>query len=164
LKAILDILFKISDVTYGDLVATVPFENHLHVVEIRGDYLLSVLEQGASKVKKIDEGDLSLHHLLQTSGLRVEYNLTNPVNERVILVLALRSTEGTPTYEPLNPFRFYRVATTSWLAEGKGGYQTFKDKGHNLIVGPLDIDAISEYFERRTVVKQNLDERLKFVF
>ena len=122
---------------------------------------MAILEYAVSKVATLPDGNVSMHHMIQTSGLRIDYNLTKPVNERVVAVLALRSNEGTPTYEPLNPFKFYKVITSSWVAEGKGGFNVFPEKGHNLIVGPLDIDAISESFERRKQIKQNLDGRIR---
>lgn len=56
----------ISDINYGDLVATIPFENTLDTMELRGDYLLQALEY--SVTKSWDEDRFNPANMLVFSG------------------------------------------------------------------------------------------------
>lgn len=55
-----------GQITYADLVSTIPFENTVDSVELRGDLLLKVLEYSATK--SWSEDSFSGAHLVQVSG------------------------------------------------------------------------------------------------
>lgn len=65
-------------VTYDDLFTSLPFQNTIDTFELRGDHLIEALEFSAAAY--------SFYNFLQFSGMRVVFNVTEPVNHRVVSV------------------------------------------------------------------------------
>lgn len=55
-------------------------------------------------------------------GLRVTFNVTNPIGHRVQSVHVLCNKCATPTYEPLDKGKMYRMITISFLCRGGDGF------------------------------------------
>lgn len=64
-------------------------------------------------------------------GLKVVFNVTKPVNERVVSVDALCQQCLEPHYEPLNPNKYYRVIGQNFLAGGGDGFNMVKVNKRN---------------------------------
>jgi 2',3'-cyclic-nucleotide 2'-phosphodiesterase (5'-nucleotidase family) len=94
-------------VTNGDVLDALPFLNSLVVCEMTGAQIREVIEQGLS----LERG------LIQVSGLRAAYDMTRPIGQRLV---ELRIAGGLAEDK-----RVYRVATSSFLAQGGDLYQTF---------------------------------------
>jgi len=92
-----------------DLQDMFPFEDRLATVELSGQTLLAIIEQGVS----LERG------LLQIAGLAVTYDSTAPIGERVIGL----SAGGVP----VSPDGSYRLATLEILARGGDSYVQFLD-------------------------------------
>jgi len=90
-----------------DLQDMFPFEDRLAVVELSGQTLLAILEQGLS----LERG------LLQIAGLQITYDSAAPIGQRIISA----STGG----QPLDPQKNYRLATLEILARGGDSYVQF---------------------------------------
>ena len=84
-----------------------PFEDRLAVVELSGQTLIEIIEQGLS----LERG------LLQVSGLAVNYDPGAPVGQRLISL----STGG----QPVDPRQSYRLATLEILARGGDSFVQF---------------------------------------
>lgn len=97
--------------------------------DIRGKYLLEALEYSVEK--SYDEGQFSAANMLQVSGLRVTFNITKPVGERVVEVLVRCQKCEIPEYEPLELDKSYRVVTGSFLSGGGDGFTMFRDYKEN---------------------------------
>src|SRR5262245_20225687 len=94
-------------VTNGNVLDALPFVNTLVVCEMTGAEIREVLEQGLT----LERG------LIQVSGLRATYDLKRPLKQRLI---DLRIGD-----QPVDNQKTYRVATSSFLAEGGDLYETF---------------------------------------
>lgn len=92
----------------GHVLDAFPFLNDSVTLDLQGGALRAVLEQGCS----LSAG------MSQVSGVRVTYDLSRPVGERVVDV--------TVNGAPLDPDRRYRVTTNSFMAEGGDGYVAFQ--------------------------------------
>lgn len=57
-------------ITYSDLITTIPFENTLDTVELRGDHLLETLEYAVTK--SYEEESFVGANMLQFSGNFIE--------------------------------------------------------------------------------------------
>lgn len=55
------------DITYADLISTIPFENSVDTIELRGDHLLEALEFSVASEWK--EPEFSSINMLQVSGI-----------------------------------------------------------------------------------------------
>ncbi|EDS27505.1 5' nucleotidase [Culex quinquefasciatus] len=121
-------------------------------VELRGDRLLQVLEHGASNSN------------IQISGLQVVYNMTEPRGSRVQSVNVRCSDCLVPRYDPLDPFKYYRVAANSHMTGGGGGYTMFEDFGRNKVVADVDINALERFVQKRSPLLYGLEGRVTVVY
>ena len=116
-------------VTNGNVLDALPFLNSIAICEMTGAQIREVLEQGLS----LERG------LIQVSGLRATYDLNRAVGHRLIdLTIGDRTVDDR---------KVYRVASSSFLAQGGDLYQTFlrtkqTDSGKSLS------DVVIEYFRK----------------
>ncbi|XP_055626265.1 apyrase [Toxorhynchites rutilus septentrionalis] len=148
-----------GELSFKNLIEVIPFENNLVCVDLRGDHLLGVLEYSVEK--SWDEDRFNGANMLQVAGLRVEYNVTEPIGRRVVAVEVLCHDCMVPRYEPLKPLKSYRVVTNSFIAGGGDGFVTFPKHGLNRRVGPVDIEAFEDYTKKRSPIIQGIDGRIK---
>uniref|UniRef100_A0A182NS57 Apyrase n=1 Tax=Anopheles dirus TaxID=7168 RepID=A0A182NS57_9DIPT len=141
--------------TYEDLVTAIPYENTVDTFELRGQHLLDALEYSASRYDTAD--------VLQFSGLRVIFNLTQPVFQRVQQVDVRCHNCRIPRYEPLDTGATYRIAIAAWIGSGGNGYEMFGQHRTNVRVGPLDIDVFERYVAKMSPIVQGTDGRMVFV-
>jgi 5'-nucleotidase len=147
-----------GDIVYGDLVASTPFENLVHSIELQGKVIKEAMEFAF-----VDE---SFKNLLQVSGLRVVFDLSKEINNRVVSidVLCRICEDNIPKYEPIDLEAFYRVAMPSYLADGGDGFTMIPTNSRNLIYGPRDIDALEDYIAKHSpIIKPPMSGRIMFV-
>lgn len=72
---------------------------------------------------------LSNYNCLSISGLRVEYDLSQPNGKRVTKASARCGECRVPIYEPVETNKTYNVIMTTFLAKGGDGY-TVLAKNH----------------------------------
>uniref|UniRef100_A0A182JP57 Apyrase n=1 Tax=Anopheles christyi TaxID=43041 RepID=A0A182JP57_9DIPT len=125
-------LFR-GDLAYKNLIEVLPFENALVCFDMRGDHLIELMEYSVEK--SWDEDRFNGANMLQVSGLRVLFNVTNPIGERVLALDVLCHDCDVPKYEPVEPFRKYRVITNSFLAGGGDGFTMFERYGQRKVTG-----------------------------
>jgi 5'-nucleotidase/UDP-sugar diphosphatase len=123
-------------VTNGNVVDALPFINTLAVCEMTGAQVREVLEQGLT----LERG------LIQVSGLRATYDLRRPLRQRLVSLMI----DG----RPVDDQRVYRVAVTSFIAQGGDLYQTFLNlgKGKQTDTGKLLADVVIEHFRKNGMV------------
>ncbi|XP_055627312.1 apyrase-like [Toxorhynchites rutilus septentrionalis] len=143
-------LFK-GGLSYKTLIEVIPFENTINVVELRGSHLLLILEHGAANSN------------IQISGLRVMYNMTQPRGMRVQSLDVLCYDCSVPRYEPLDPFKIYRVAAISHMTNGGGGLTMFAEYGQLKLIGEVDINALERYVRKRSPLMYGLEGRVTVV-
>jgi 2',3'-cyclic-nucleotide 2'-phosphodiesterase (5'-nucleotidase family) len=124
-------LSHLAALVFGDLVATIPFENTLDTLELTGEKLQELLEYSVSR--SWEEDYFRGMYFLQQSGLKVVYNVTKPVNERVVEAKALCRTCEVPTFEDITDDLVYRIIVPSFLAGGGDGFDVFRDFGMNKV-------------------------------
>jgi len=100
---------KAGDLTYGDFVAMLPYDNFLTVVEVRGDSLVNLLKSVTSRLPQPDG------QFPQVSGLK----FTVHVADRYVTDVQVLNTK-TSQYEPIDRDRTYTLATTDYCATGGG--------------------------------------------
>ena len=98
-----------GDVTFGQLFATLPFENRLATVRLTGAELKSLLDSGMSY-----RGDV-----FQVAGLRMTARCGQPPR-----VLGLQHLDG----RPLDPKKLYTLALSDYLLSGGDGLAPVLDK------------------------------------
>ncbi len=132
----------LGEVRRVDLLDAFPFEDDVAVVEVSGEVLRAILEQGLS----LERG------MLQISGLVVTYDPARQPGERLIDV---RINE-----RPLNPQETYTVATLEILAQGGDAYVQFNDaKSTEFLERPF-AEMLESYFASRDLVRVPRQGRL----
>lgn len=106
---------KAGDLTYGDLLSLLPYDNYIVVAEVKGSTIIAMLEKLMSFLPKPDG------QFPQVSGMRFT---VDEREHRVGDVQILNS--NTQHYEPINPSRTYTVATTKYCVTDGGLYNTLK--------------------------------------
>ncbi|MEM7003358.1 MAG: 5'-nucleotidase, partial [Pseudomonadota bacterium] len=124
-----------------DLLDAFPFEDHVALVEVSGQLLMAILEQGLS----LERG------LLQVSGLIATYDPTQPAGQRLLEV----RIDG----ERLQTNKTYTIATLEILARGGDAYVQFKEAESTTMRKPF-AEALEAYFGARDVVEKPQRRRL----
>ena len=106
---------KAGDLTYGDLLSMLPYDNYVIVAEVKGSTIIAMLEKLMSFLPKPDG------QFPQVSGMRFT---VDEREHRVGDVQILNS--NTQHYEPINPARTYTIATTKYCVTDGGLYNTLK--------------------------------------
>jgi 5'-nucleotidase len=133
-------------VSYGDLYKLLPFANQVTVITMTGDMIRRLLEQQFPS-----EGG---PYILQVSdGFTYRYKLHAPAGQHVVTgSIALHG-------RPIAPADQVRVEANDFLAAGSEGFTVFRE-GSNPYVGPIDIDALVEYFGAHSPVAPGLQNRI----
>lgn len=102
-----------SAITRRDVLAELPFNNRVVVIEITGLELRRALENGLAPLPG------AAGRFPQVSGLRLDYALARPPGARILSL--------TVGGAPLEDGRTYRVAVLDFLARGGDNYTQFRD-------------------------------------
>jgi 2',3'-cyclic-nucleotide 2'-phosphodiesterase (5'-nucleotidase family) len=100
-------------ISHGDILAELPFNNRIVVVEIAGRELKRAMENGLSQLPR------AAGRFPQVSGIALEFELARDPGNRV---LAMKIGGA-----PLDEGKAYRVAVLDFLARGGDDYTMFAD-------------------------------------
>jgi len=137
-----------TPISRRDVLAELPFGNHLVTVEVKGSDLRRALENGLSRLPT------AAGRFPHVSGLRVEYDPQRPAGQRIMSVEAGGA--------PLQPDKFYRVATNDFMARGGDDYTEFA-KLEPLVPlddTPLLANEVMVYLRELGTVRNGVDGRL----
>lgn len=149
-------------ITYSDLRLILPFDNTVDTFELRGDHLRAVFEHAVDASWR--ESSFIGKWLIQVSGLRVTYNMSMPVSNRVVSIETRRISESQMIeYQAIDHRTYYLCAAQSFLVAGGDGYEMIKTHKRNHRPGPTDVDAILQYFKKNEIVGAQPEGRLVFL-
>jgi 5'-nucleotidase len=106
---------RAGEVTYGDVLAVLPFGNALAALALRGADLRAALENGLSQPMA--------GRFPQVAGLRFAWDASAPAGSRLGPVEVRRDGR----WQALEPERVYRVVTNDFLRRGGDGYAVLRD-------------------------------------
>jgi 5'-nucleotidase len=125
---------RAGEVTYGDVLAVLPFGNALAVLALRGADLRAALENGLSQPMA--------GRFPQVAGLRFAWDAAAPAGQRLGPVEVRR--EG--RWEALESMRVYRVVTNDFLRRGGDGYAVLRDAALEAYdAGPLLEEVVAGF-------------------
>lgn len=109
-----------GDITYGDLLTLSPFSNSIDMIKVSGGIIWRALEHAvAKKEENVFRG------FLQVSGVRVAFDVTRAVGNRVVSVDILNPK--TSIYEPVKQSQDYYVVINSFMEHGGDGFTMFQN-------------------------------------
>lgn len=94
-------------------MTALPFANTLDVVEIQGRHMWELFEYSMT----------DSYYILQTSGIRYEADLSQPIGSRMVYIEILCNECLVPKYEPVDLDKWYRLIVPSYMADGGDGYE-----------------------------------------
>lgn len=125
---------KKGDLSYGDVVSMLPYDNNLCLVEVTGEKILEVLTANTSLLP-IEDGQFP-----QVSGIK----FTAVVADHSVKDVQILNKE-TNQYEPIDPQKTYLLSTTDYCISGGGFRNTLKEAKVVKDAVMMYSDALVEY-------------------
>ena len=140
-----------GQVTMGDVLGVLPFQNTLSTFQATGATVLAALENGLSQ---IDEG---AGRFPQVAGMRYVFDPAADAGARVISA-EVREGEG---WVALDPAKTYGVVTNNYMRGGGDGYAMFETEGMNAYdFGPDLADVLAAYMAANAPYQPFTDGRI----
>ncbi|XP_077555702.1 5'-nucleotidase-like [Haemaphysalis longicornis] len=154
-------LRSFSNITWGDVVTTLPYGNSLVVVTLSGSQLLQVFEHAVTNYTTNNQSRQG--RFLHVSGFRVQYDLTRPNGARVANLRVLCANCSVPHYERLDCDRNYSIVAVNYLTNGGDGFKIFKSTNVS-DVGPIEYEALEAYVVKMSPIKTPNEGRIKITW
>jgi 5'-nucleotidase len=139
-----------GDVTMGDVLTVLPFQNTLSTFRVNGATLKAALENGVSGLE--DGGG----RFPQVAGLTFRFDPGAAPGSRIVDV-KVDTGEG---FVPLEPGRMYGVVSNNFVRKGGDGYGMFAEAQDAYDFGPDLADVTAEYLGRNAPYRPYLDGRI----
>ncbi len=120
-----------GEVTMGEVLTVLPFQNTLSTFEVTGATILAALENGVSQH---EEG---AGRFPQVAGMSYAFDIAQPAGSRVSDVMIGNA--------PLDPEKVYGVVSNNYVRNGGDGYDMFKDAMNAYDFGPDLADVTAEF-------------------
>ena len=141
-----------GEVTMGEVLTVLPFQNTLATFEISGADVIAALENGVSQVEEVKG------RFPQVAGLKFTWDASKPANEgRIIDVLVMKG-DG---WSPIDPEESYGVVSNNYVRGGGDGYDVFADNASNVYdFGPNVESVVADYLAANAPYEPVLDGRI----
>ncbi|EPE95388.1 5'-nucleotidase C-terminal domain-containing protein [Rhizobium grahamii] len=140
-----------GDVTQGEVITVLPFQNTLATFQLTGADIRKALENGLSQIEQ------GAGRFPQVSGLKYSFDKSKPAGSRLVSVEA---KEG-DAFVALDDAKTYGVVTNNFMRAGGDGYSIFETAGKNAYdFGPDLADVAAEYLAAHSPYKPYTDGRV----
>lgn len=136
-----------GEVTMGEVLTVLPFQNTLATFQVKGMTLKEALENGVSQ---IEEG---AGRFPQIAGMAFTYDPAAEPGSRVV--------EVTVGGEALDPEKIYGVVSNNYMRGGGDGYKMFINAMNVYDFGPDLADVTAEYLAVNAPYQPYTDGRIK---
>ncbi|WP_416368528.1 bifunctional metallophosphatase/5'-nucleotidase [Tritonibacter mobilis] len=125
-----------GEVTMGEVLSVLPFQNTLSTFEVSGQTMIEALENG---VGQIEDG---AGRFPQVAGLKYAFDASKEPGARISDVMVM---EG-ETWVAIDPAKTYGVVSNNYVRNGGDGYKMFAGDDKNAYdFGPDLADVVAEY-------------------
>lgn len=135
-----------GDVTMGEVLTVLPFQNTLSTFEVSGAVIVEALENGASQM---EEG---AGRFPQVAGMSFTVTPANEAGSRISDVMVAGA--------PIDPAATYRVVSNNYVRNGGDGYKMFRSAANVYDFGPDLADVTAEYMAAQGGFTPYLDGRI----
>ncbi|MEJ8473294.1 bifunctional metallophosphatase/5'-nucleotidase [Roseibium algae] len=140
-----------GEVTMGEVLTVLPFQNTLATFQLKGADVITALENGVSEVED------GAGRFPQVAGLKYTFTKAKPAGERISDVEVM---EG-GAWGPIDLEKVYGVVTNNYMRGGGDGYKIFATAGTNAYdYGPDLADVVAEYLSEKTGYTPYTDGRI----
>jgi 5'-nucleotidase / UDP-sugar diphosphatase len=124
-----------GEVTMGEVLTVLPFQNTLATFQVTGEQIVAALENGVSQVED------GAGRFPQVAGLKYTWKASNEPGSRVIEVMV---AEG-DSFVPIDPAKLYSVATNNYVRTGGDGFRMFVDAQNAYDFGPPLENVVADF-------------------
>ncbi len=140
-----------GDVTMGEVLTVLPFQNTLATFQLRGSDVVAALENGVSQ---IDQG---AGRFPQVAGLKYAFDVSKPAGGRISDVQVLQGD----SWKPIDTGATYGVVSNNYMRAGGDGYKIFSTNAVNAYdYGPGLELVLADYMAKNTPYKPYTDGRI----
>ncbi|MBK0326545.1 5'-nucleotidase C-terminal domain-containing protein [Rhodobacteraceae bacterium F11138] len=141
-----------GEVTMGEVLTVLPFQNTLSTFRISGQTVIDALENGVSQVEEVKG------RFPQVAGLTFVWDPSVAANEGRIVEVMVASEDG---FVPIDPAASYLAVTNNYVRNGGDGYRMFAgDDKDAYDYGPDLADVTAEYLIENAPYQPYLDGRI----
>lgn len=141
-----------GEVTMGEVLGVLPFQNTLATFQIKGADVVASLESGVSQ---IEDG---AGRFPQVSGLRFSFDPSVAPGEGRIQSVEVKDGDG---WTAIDPDATYTVASNNFTRNGGDGYKLFAENAQNAYdYGPGLEQVLADYLAANSPYKPSLDGRI----
>uniref|UniRef100_E2J7A6 Salivary apyrase n=1 Tax=Triatoma matogrossensis TaxID=162370 RepID=E2J7A6_9HEMI len=149
-----------DNVTWGHLIATLPFDKQIARLSMNGSTLLKALRRSVQNYHQRRKGKGS-GEFLQYSGLKVYYVKNATGHLFLSRALARCKNCSVPRYYTVAEDKMYSVVTTLFLSDGGDGYTMFRDEAkREQVYEEVDLKIVAKYLEQMSPVYTGLQARI----
>jgi 5'-nucleotidase len=140
-----------GEVTMGEVLTVLPFQNTLATFQLKGADVVAALENGVSQ---IEEG---AGRFPQVAGLKFTFDKSAEAGKRIADVMVMESGG----YAPIDPAKVYGVVSNNFMRGGGDGYSIFSSAGMNAYdYGPGLEQVVADYLAANSPYKPYTDGRI----
>lgn len=141
-----------GDVTMGEVLTVLPFQNTLATFELTGADVIAALENGVSQVEKVGG------RFPQVAGLKYTWDPAKEAGGRIASVEVMGAGGA---FSAIDNAKTYGVVSNNFMRSGGDGYKVFKTKGMNAYdFGPSLEDVVAEFIKAAGGYKPYTDDRI----
>ncbi|MDJ0828083.1 MAG: bifunctional metallophosphatase/5'-nucleotidase [Rhodobacter sp.] len=141
-----------GEVTMGEVITVLPFQNTLSTFGITGAGLINALENGVSQVEEVKG------RFPQVAGLKFTWDPAVAPNEGRIKEVMVDEGDG---FVPIDPAKTYLVVTNNFVRNGGDGYKMFaEDALDPYDFGPDLADVLADYMAAQSPVTPMVEDRI----
>lgn len=133
---------KAGDITMGDVLVVLPFQNTVATFQMKGSDLRSALENGVSQIEK------GSGRYPQVTGIKFTLDMAKPAGQRIT---AVEMQDAESNWQPLDDNKLYGIAATDYLRTGGDGYDMIAQKAEKAYdYGPSLDQVVAEYLQQHS--------------
>ena len=139
-----------GDVTMGEVLTVLPFQNTLSTFQVSGQTVIEALENGVGQVEEV------AGRFPQVAGLKFAFDAAAPAGERVSDVMVMEDGAWTP----IEPAKTYGLVSNNYVRGGGDGYAMFTSAENAYDFGPDLADVTAEFLAQNAPYKPYTDGRI----
>jgi 5'-nucleotidase len=143
---------SVGNITLEKIVSTLPFGNMVGVLKANGSLLWQILEHSGSK----------FGGFLQVSGLRIEYDLRQPIGRRLQKVRVRCAECLLPQYADIDLLKTYAIVMTDYIAFGGSNYSMIDPKDFS-VGNKTDYEVFANYVKTYSPIYTGIEGRILFI-
>lgn len=156
-----------GDITMGEVLTTLPFNNSLAALKVTGAEIISSLENAVSGLES-DQGRFA-----HVSGMKYTYDstkkpeiidsLTGKVTQAGERIISVEIKQADGSYLPIDPAGYYILSTNSFMAGGGDFYRALasaKADGRYYELGLPDFEVLLAYLKKHLQVTSSVEGRI----